>query len=279
MTLRVPELYKAFSGAVLFMHPDDAAKRGLRRGQEVRIVSRRGEIRSRVETRGRNKMPPGRRLRALLRREPAHQQGDARRDGPDLEADRLQEMRREGRWPPSPRTRRRAPAGREAATMKRHRPAVAARCLAVPAGGRHAWPSRSAALAATRPASRARAVHAGDAGAADAAAGHRRRPARGATTPTSRRSSRTPSRATRSTSTPTSACPATARRFTEQSQAPMISVTHYQDRDGNFLGGVAPAALRLPRLPRAADRRRAPLVENRFTDMDALAEPEPSGGR
>jgi nitrate reductase NapA len=59
MTLRVPELYKAFPGAVLFMHPDDAAKRGLRRGQEVRIVSRRGEIRSRVETRGRNKMPPG----------------------------------------------------------------------------------------------------------------------------------------------------------------------------------------------------------------------------
>ena len=35
------------------------SKRGLRRGQEVRIISRRGEIRSRVETRGRNKMPPG----------------------------------------------------------------------------------------------------------------------------------------------------------------------------------------------------------------------------
>ena len=31
-----------------------------------------------------------------------------------------------------------------------------------------------------------------------------------------------------------------SRKFTEQSQAPMISVTHYQDRDGNFLGGVAP---------------------------------------
>jgi nitrate reductase NapA len=60
MTMRVPELYRAFTGAVMFMHPDDAQKRGLRRGQEVRIVSRRGEIRSRVETRGRNKMPPGR---------------------------------------------------------------------------------------------------------------------------------------------------------------------------------------------------------------------------
>jgi nitrate reductase (cytochrome) len=41
------------------MHPDDAAARGLRRGSEVRIVSRRGEIRSRVETRGRNRMPRG----------------------------------------------------------------------------------------------------------------------------------------------------------------------------------------------------------------------------
>ena len=35
------------------------ANRGLRRGQEVRVVSRRGEIRSRLETRGRNKMPRG----------------------------------------------------------------------------------------------------------------------------------------------------------------------------------------------------------------------------
>ena len=59
MTLRVPELYKAFPGAVVFMHPDDAAKRHLRRGQEVRVVSRRGEIRSRVETRGRNRVPQG----------------------------------------------------------------------------------------------------------------------------------------------------------------------------------------------------------------------------
>ena len=59
MTLRVPELYKAFPGAILFMHPDDAAKRNLHRGQEVRVVSRRGEIRTRVETRGRNRMPVG----------------------------------------------------------------------------------------------------------------------------------------------------------------------------------------------------------------------------
>ena len=59
MTQRVPELYKAFPDAVVFMHPDDAKKRGLRRGDEVKVISRRGEIKTRVETRGRNKPPVG----------------------------------------------------------------------------------------------------------------------------------------------------------------------------------------------------------------------------
>ena len=59
MTQRVPELYKAFPDAVVFMHPDDAQAKGLRRGSEVRVISRRGEIRTRVETRGRNKPPRG----------------------------------------------------------------------------------------------------------------------------------------------------------------------------------------------------------------------------
>jgi len=59
MTQRVPELYKAFPDAMCFMHPDDAEERGLRRGDEVKVVSRRGEIRTRVETRGRNKPPKG----------------------------------------------------------------------------------------------------------------------------------------------------------------------------------------------------------------------------
>ena len=35
------------------MHPDDAEAKGLRRGDEVLVQSRRGEIRTRVETRGR----------------------------------------------------------------------------------------------------------------------------------------------------------------------------------------------------------------------------------
>jgi nitrate reductase NapA len=59
MTRRVPELFSAFPNAVVYMHPDDATASGLRRGSDVRVVSRRGEIRTRVETRGRNKPPRG----------------------------------------------------------------------------------------------------------------------------------------------------------------------------------------------------------------------------
>jgi len=59
MTRRVPELYRAFPNAVVYMHPDDAQALGVRRGSEVQVVSRRGEIRTRVETRGRNRVPRG----------------------------------------------------------------------------------------------------------------------------------------------------------------------------------------------------------------------------
>ncbi|MDT4817461.1 Periplasmic nitrate reductase [compost metagenome] len=59
MTARVPELYKAVPDALVYMHPDDARELKLRRGSEVKVVSRRGEIRARVETRGRNKPPQG----------------------------------------------------------------------------------------------------------------------------------------------------------------------------------------------------------------------------
>jgi cytochrome c-type protein NapB len=63
-----------------------------------------------------------------------------------------------------------------------------------------------------------------------------------------------------------------ARRFTEQSQAPMISVTHYQDRDGNTVGGVAPRryACLACHVPQTNAR---PLVQNEFVDMDELVEP------
>ena len=59
MTRRVPELYRSFPDAVVFMHPEDAKARNLRRGQEVKLVTRRGELVTRVETRGRNRPPEG----------------------------------------------------------------------------------------------------------------------------------------------------------------------------------------------------------------------------
>jgi nitrate reductase (cytochrome) len=59
MTRRVPELYRAFPNAVVYLHPDDAKALGVRRGSEVEVVSKRGRMRTRVETRGRDKPPTG----------------------------------------------------------------------------------------------------------------------------------------------------------------------------------------------------------------------------
>jgi nitrate reductase NapA len=59
MTRRVPELHKAVPNAVCYMHPDDAKALGVQRGSEIEVASRRGSIRTRVETRGRNKPPRG----------------------------------------------------------------------------------------------------------------------------------------------------------------------------------------------------------------------------
>jgi nitrate reductase NapA len=59
MTRRVPELYRAMPNAVCYMHPEDAKALGARRGDMIEIASRRGAIRSRIETRGRNKPPRG----------------------------------------------------------------------------------------------------------------------------------------------------------------------------------------------------------------------------
>ncbi|MBC7951382.1 MAG: molybdopterin-dependent oxidoreductase, partial [Rhodospirillaceae bacterium] len=59
MTRRVPELHKAVPSASCFMHPNDAKKRGLRNGDVVKVKSRRGEISTRIDTRGRNRPPEG----------------------------------------------------------------------------------------------------------------------------------------------------------------------------------------------------------------------------
>ena len=59
MTRRVPELHRAVPHAVVFMHPADAKRRGFKRGQAVKLQTRRGELATRVETRGRNRPPEG----------------------------------------------------------------------------------------------------------------------------------------------------------------------------------------------------------------------------
>ena len=59
MTRRVPELYRAVPVAQVFMHPEDAEKRGLKRNDLALIESRRGKVTTRVETQGRNTMPKG----------------------------------------------------------------------------------------------------------------------------------------------------------------------------------------------------------------------------
>ena len=59
MTQRVPELHRAMPDAVLYMHPSDAKKRRLRDGAKVKIQTRRGELVTRIDTRGRNKPPEG----------------------------------------------------------------------------------------------------------------------------------------------------------------------------------------------------------------------------
>lgn len=59
MTRRVPELYRAVPDAVIYMSKDDAKARRLRDGQMALIKTRRGQIKARVETRGRNRPPNG----------------------------------------------------------------------------------------------------------------------------------------------------------------------------------------------------------------------------
>ena len=59
MTRRVPELYRAMPDALVYMHPEDAEERGLKRGMAAKVQSRRGELIAQIETRGRNRVPRG----------------------------------------------------------------------------------------------------------------------------------------------------------------------------------------------------------------------------
>ncbi len=59
MTRRVRELHFAVPAALIYMHPEDAKSRGLKRENTAWIESRRGKVKAVVETNGRNRPPKG----------------------------------------------------------------------------------------------------------------------------------------------------------------------------------------------------------------------------
>lgn len=60
-----------------------------------------------------------------------------------------------------------------------------------------------------------------------------------------------------------------SRRQVVDSQAPMVSVTHYMDRDGNFLAEVSPRRYFCNQC-HVAQTDVKPLVENTFQDIDTI---------
>ncbi len=60
-----------------------------------------------------------------------------------------------------------------------------------------------------------------------------------------------------------------SRRLTEESQAPMISVTHYMDRDANFLAEISPRRYFCEQCHVVQTNAR-PLLANDFVDIDTM---------
>lgn len=67
------------------------------------------------------------------------------------------------------------------------------------------------------------------------------------------------------------------RGRTEDSKAPMVSVTHYMDRDGNFLAEISPRRYFCEQchVPQHAIK---PLVGNRFEDIEEILERQRAPG-
>ncbi len=60
-----------------------------------------------------------------------------------------------------------------------------------------------------------------------------------------------------------------SRNRTEESQAPMVSVTHFMNRDGNFLAEISPRRYFCNQC-HVTQKDAKPLVENTFIDMNTL---------
>ena len=69
-----------------------------------------------------------------------------------------------------------------------------------------------------------------------------------------------------------------SRRVTEVTQAPMVSVTHYMDREGNFLADVSPRRYFCQQCHVTQTDARA-LLANDFVDIDELLKRGRSGPR
>lgn len=60
-----------------------------------------------------------------------------------------------------------------------------------------------------------------------------------------------------------------SRQFTAQSQAPMVSVTHFMDRDGQVLAAVSPRRYFCNQC-HVPQYEVEPMIESRFVDVDQL---------
>jgi len=69
-----------------------------------------------------------------------------------------------------------------------------------------------------------------------------------------------------------------ARARTGESQAPMISITHFMDRDGQFLASVSPRRFFCTQCHVPQHEVKVP-VENTFVDIDTLLSRTQPGGR
>jgi cytochrome c-type protein NapB len=69
-----------------------------------------------------------------------------------------------------------------------------------------------------------------------------------------------------------------ARSRTRESQAPMISITHFSDRDGQYLASVSPRRYFCTQCHVPQHNVRTP-VENDFVDIDTLLTRSAPGGR
>ena len=97
MTRRVPELHRAVPAALIYMNPQGRERARLGADDLAWVESRRGKVQARVRLGGRNRVPRGLIFVPWFDEASIHQQGDPGCDLPDLQTDRLQEVRRSSR--------------------------------------------------------------------------------------------------------------------------------------------------------------------------------------